>query len=185
MNRVRFSRKHRKQLAALICLVVAGALTLAGQAKPTNLFKEAMDRKGKIVWKNAPANTIPQDVCIILQACAAGPDKLIAIPKVTEAGKQVARGLFLSHTNDAKKADMVILLRQTPTDAYFFAVAPDGTLQKAAYWPGPGKPWGPMGTTLSKPTFDKDTEVWLGQLVKLSSSSTPAAAPAAAADSQG
>ena len=118
MNSVRFTRSH---LTALLCLVVAGALGLAGQAKPTNLFKEVMDRKDKIVWKNAPANAIPPDVCMILQACAGAPDKLIALPKVTEAGKQVARGLFWSRTNDAKKADVVILLRQTPTDAYFFA----------------------------------------------------------------
>ena len=175
MNRVRFSRR---QLTALICFVVAGALGLVGQAKPTNLFKEVVDRKGKIVWKNAPANAIPQDVCTILQACAGAPDKLIALPKVTEAGKQVARGLFLSRTNDAKKADIIILLRQTPVDAYFFALAPDGTLQKAAYWVT-GKPWVPMGVVLSRPIFEKDKQVWLDHMPKLS------AAPAAASDSQG
>jgi hypothetical protein len=175
MNRVRF---NRIQLAGFICFVVAGALGLAAQAKPTNLFKEVVDRKGKIVWVNAPANTIPAEVCSMLQACAAGPDKLIRLPKVTEAGKQVTRMLFLSHTNDAKKADLVIVTRVTPTDAYFFALAPDGALQKAAYWPGPGKPWGPMGVTLSKPTFDKDKQIWLDHLVKIGS------APAAA-DSQG
>jgi hypothetical protein len=173
MNRVRFIRI---QLAGFICFVVAGALGLAGQAKPTNLFKEVSDRKGKIVWKNAPANAIPTDVCTILQACAAGPDKLIALPAATEGGKKVARGLFLSHTNDAKKADMVILTRQTPTDAYFFAVAPDGTLQKAAYWTT-GKSWVQMGNIISKPAFDKDKEVWLDFLAKLGSAP---AAPAAA-----
>ena len=177
MNRV---RSNRKQLTALICFVVAGALGLAGQAKPTNLFKEVMDRKGKIVWKNAPASAIPQDVCAILQACAGAPDKLIALPKVTEGGKQVARGLFLSRTNDAKKADVVILLRQTPTDAYFFALAPDGTVQKAAYW-ATGKSWVPMGAAISRPIYDKDKQVWLDHMAKVSAA--PAAAPAA--DSQG
>ena len=178
MNSVHFSRM---QLASVICLIVAGALSLSGQAAQGNLFKEVVDHKAKIVWKNAPATAIPQDVCTILQACAAGPDKLIALPKVTEAGKQVARGLFLSHTNDAKKADMVILLRQTPTDAYFFSVAPDGSIQKAAYWTT-GKPWVQMGAALSKPVFDKDKQIWLQQVGKLGSG--PATAPAAA-DSQG
>jgi hypothetical protein len=176
MNRFCISRK---QLTALICFVVAGALGLAGQAKPTNLFKEVADRKGKIVWKAAPANSIPQDVCAILAACVGGGDKLIAMPKATEAGKQVARGLFLSH--DVKKADLVILLRQTPTDAYFFSVAPDGTLQKAAYWTT-GKSWVQMGTALSRPVFEKDNQVWLDYVVKISSGS---AAHAPAAEPQG
>jgi hypothetical protein len=176
MNRFCISRK---QLAALICFVVAGAIGLAGQAKPTNLFKEVMDRKGKIVWKNAPANAIPADVCTILATCVGGGDKLIAIPKTMEGGKQVARGLFLSH--DAKKADMVVLLYQTPTDAYFFAVAPDGALQKAAYW-ATGKSWVQMGNALSRPVFDKDVQVWLGQVAKVSSGNS---APAPAAEPQG
>jgi hypothetical protein len=175
MNRVRFSRK---QLTALICFVVAGALGLAGQAKPTNLFKEVSDRKAKIVWSNAPASMGLADVCAIL-SCAAGQDKFIARPKVSEAGKLVARALILSH--DAKKGDMVLLMRQTPTDAYYFALAPDGTLAKAAYWTT-GKPWVAMGTALSRPIFDKDTQVWLDYVSKLGSA--PAAAPAAA-DSQG
>jgi hypothetical protein len=172
MNRFCISRK---QLTALICFVVAGALGLAGQAKPTNLFKEVADRKGKIVWKAAPANSIPPDVCTILAACVGGGDKLIAMPKATEGGKQIARGLFLSH--DAKKADVVVLLRQTPTDAYFFSVAPDGTLQKAAYWTT-GKSWVQMGTSLSRPVFEKDNQVWLDYVVKISSGSA-ATAPAA------
>jgi hypothetical protein len=105
----------RKQLTAMICFVVAGALSLAGQAKPGNLFKEVSDRKAKIVWKNAPPNAIPQDVCTILAVCGPGGDKLIAMPKATEGGTSVSRVLMLSH--DAKKADVVVLLRQTPSDA--------------------------------------------------------------------
>jgi hypothetical protein len=173
-------RSTRRRLTALLCFAIAGTLGLAGQAKPTNLFKEVVDRKGKIVWKNAPANAIPPDVCTILQACGGAPDKLIALPKVTEGGKQVARGLFLSRTMD-KKADVIILLRQTPVDAYFFLVGPDGTVQKAAYWVT-GKPWVPMGVAISRSVSDKDKQVWLDHMAKLSSA---APAASAAADSQG
>jgi hypothetical protein len=162
MNRVRL---NKNQLPALICFVLAGALGLAGQAKPTNLFKEVMNRKDKIVWKDAPANAIPRDVCTILATCGAGADKLIAMPQATEGGMQVARGLFLSHSNDGKKTEMIILLRQTPVDAYFFSVAPDGTLEKAAYW-AKGKPWVAMGTALSRPMFEKDDQAWLNRVAK-------------------
>jgi hypothetical protein len=165
------------QLAALICFAVAGALSLSGQAKPTNLFKEVADRKAKIVWSNAPASMLPADVCSIL-GCVAGGDKFIARPKVTEVGKLVARALILTH--DAKKADAILLMRQTPTDVYFFSVAPDGNLSKAAYYTT-GKPWVAMGNALSKPTFDKDKQVWLDYVTKLGG----APAAPAAADSQG
>jgi hypothetical protein len=174
MKKARFSRI---QLASLIGLVVAGALALGGQAKPTNLFKEVGDRKAKIVWSNAPASMLPADVCAIL-ACAAGSDKFIARPKVTEGGKLVARALILSH--DAKKADAILLMRQTPTDVYFFAVAPDGNVLKAAYYTT-GKPWVAIGAALSKPTFEKDKQVWLDYVTKLGS----APAAPAADDSKG
>jgi hypothetical protein len=178
MKRARFSRI---QLASLIGLVVAGALALAGQAQPTNLFKEVSDRKTKIVWTNAPATIIPADVCNIL-GCVTGQDKYIARPKVAEGGKQVVRALILTH--DAKKADLIVLRRDTPSDFYFFALAPDGTLQKAAYLAnGSGKSWVQMGNMVSKPTFDKDKEVWLDFLAKLGSA--PAAPAAAAAQPQG
>jgi hypothetical protein len=163
MNRVRFSRNH---LTALAAFLVAGALGLAGQAKPTNLFKEVSDRKARIVWSNAPASMGLADVCSIL-GCAAGQDKFIARPKVTEAGKPVARALILSH-DVATKGDMVLIMRQTPTDAYYFALAPDGTLAKAAYWTL-GKTWVAMGTALSRPTFDKDKQVWLDYIPTLGS----------------
>jgi hypothetical protein len=163
MSSVRFTRRR---LAVLLCLVTAGALGLAGQAKPTNLFKEVMDRKEKIVWKNAPANAIPHDVCVLLQACAGAPDKVIALPKVTEGTKQVERGLFLSRTNDAQKADVVIMLHKTPVDAYFFTVGPNGAVQKAAYW-ATGKPWVAMGAAISRPVSDKDKQVWLDHVAKI------------------
>jgi len=173
MNTARFCRVN---FVGFICLVVAGSLGLAGQAKPTNLFKEVVDRKGRIVWRNAPQNAIPPDVCSLLQACAGAPDKLIALPRVTEAGKTVVRALFLSRSNDAKKADMVVLARQTPTDYYFFALAPDGTLMKAAY-ATTGKPWVQMGSALSRPTFDKDKQIWLDHLAKIAAAPAPPAAP--------
>jgi hypothetical protein len=163
MNRVRFSRN---QWTAFIAFLVAGALSLAGQAKPTNLFKEVSDRKAKIVWSNAPASMGLNDVCAIL-GCAAGQDKFIARPKVTEAGKPVVRALVLSH-DVATKGDMFLIMRQTPTDAYYFALAPDGTLAKAAYWTL-GKTWVAMGNALSRPTFDKDKQVWLAYIPTLGS----------------
>lgn len=172
MNTTRFCRN----LAGLVCLLVAGSLGLAAQAKPTNLYKEVVDRKGRIVWRNAPQNAIPPDVCILLQACAGAPDKLIALPRVTEAGKTVVRALFLSRSNDAKKADMVVLARQTPSDYYFFALAPDGTLLRAAYWTT-GKPWVQMGSALSRPTFDKDKQIWLDHLAKISAAPAAPAVP--------
>jgi hypothetical protein len=171
MNTTRFCRVN---LVGFVCLAMAGALSLAGQATPANLFKEVVDRKAKIVWANAPQNAIPMDVCTMLQVCAGAPDKLITTPPVTEAGKRVARGLFLSRSNDARKAEMVILARQTPSDYYFFVLAPDGTLLKTAYW-ATGKPWIQMGNALARPTFEKDKQIWLDRMAKLG------AAPAAPA----
>ena len=173
MNTKRFCRFH---LVAFLCLVMAGSVGLAGQARPSNLFKEVVDRKARIVWRNAPQNAIPVDVCMLLQACAGAPDKLIALPPVTEAGKRVARGLFLSRSNDANKADMVVLARQTPTDYYFFALAPDGALLKTAYGTA-GKPWIQMGNALARPTFERDKQVWLDHLAKMGA--TPPPAPSA------
>ncbi len=173
MNTARFNRAN---LVGFICLLVAGAVGLAGQAQSANLFKEVVDRKAKIVWGNAPPTAIPMDVCTLLQACAGAPDKLITMAPVTEAGKRVARGLFLSRSNDGKKADMVIVARQTPTDYYFFALAPDGNLLKVAYWTT-GKPWIQMGNALSRPTFEKDKQIWLDRLTKLGAAPAPAAGP--------
>jgi hypothetical protein len=172
MSVINTARFCRVNFARITCLLVAGSLGLAAQTGPTNLYKEVVDRKARIVWSNAPQGAIPVDVCTLLQACAGAPDKLIALPPVTEAGRRVARGLFLSRTNDAQKADVVILARQTPIDYYFFALAPDGTLLKAAYWTT-GKPWVQIGNSLARPIFDKDKQIWLDHLAKL------AAAPAA------
>jgi len=171
MNTARFCRA---KVVSIICLVVAGALGLAAQTTPANLFKEVVDRKTRIAWKNAPQGAIPPDVCRLLQACSGAPDKLIALPSVTEAGRRVVRGLFLSRSNNAQRADVVVLARQTPIDYYFFALAPDGTLLKAAYWTT-GKPWVQIGNSLARPTFDKDKQVWLEHLAKLAAAPAPSA----------
>ncbi len=171
MNRIRFGVK---QLAGVV-LILAGALTLAGQAKPTNLFKEIQDRKAKIVWSNAPATLIPADVCNIL-GCVPSGDKFIKAPTSTEGGKQIARALILSH--DAKKGDLVIMRHDEPTDFYFFSVGPDGAVQKAAYFQkGSAKGWLPMGVAISKSISDKDKQVWLDRLEKISTSNAAPAAP--------
>src|SRR3954452_21096739 len=166
MNRMRFSVK---QMAGII-LVLAGALSLAGQAKPANLFEEVQDRKAKIVWTNAPANLIPGDVANILGCVPAG-DKYIAAPKATDGGKTVARALILSH--DAKKGDLIVLRHDEPTDYYFFSVGPDGAVQKAAYYQkGSTKGWIPMGAAMSKSISDKDKQAWLERVEKIGNANT-------------
>jgi hypothetical protein len=171
MKTARFCRAN---VVSFVCLVVAGALGLAGQTTPANLFKEVVDRKTRIVWKNAPQGAIPPDVCALLQTCAGAPDKLIALPSVTEAGRRVVRGLFLTRSNDAQRVDMVILARQTPIDYYFLVLAPDGTLLKAAYWTT-GKPWVQIGSSLARPTFDRDKQIWLEHLSKMTAAPAPSA----------
>ena len=170
------ARVCQTKLIGFLCLMLAGSVGLAGQARPSNLFKEVVDRKARIVWRNAPANAIPADVCSMLQTCAGAPDKLIALPAATEGGTRVVRALILSRSNDAQKADMVVLTRQTPTEAYFFAIAADGTLLKAAYGTT-GKPWVQIGNALARPTFDKDKQVWLDHVVKLGAAQAQPANP--------
>jgi hypothetical protein len=167
-------RLCRFSLPGFFGLVLASAVGLAGQATPGNLHKEVVDRKARIAWRNAPQNSLPAEMCTILQGCAGAPDRVIALPPVTEAGKRVARGLFLSRSTTGTRADLVILSNQTPTEAYFFALNADGTLQRAAYWTT-GKPWVQIGTALARPVFEKDKQVWLDHLAKLGAA--PAAAP--------
>jgi hypothetical protein len=158
------------------CLIAASSLASArAQAKPAaagsyNLTKEVMDKKGAITWKNAPSTAIPQDVCNQLAVCN-GPIKLIALPRATEGGAVVGRGLFL--TQDAKHADVVVLEHQTPADTYFFLVSSDGNLAKTAYAQVTSTSWQLMGSALSEPTFEKDKAAWQKGLAKLG------AAPAA------
>lgn len=164
-----------RNLRLTICLSSLFAsmlpMALAAQAKPGqagtfNLFKEVSDKKGVIVWKDAPPSALPQDVCNILQVCA-GAIKFIAIPPATENGQRVGRALYLAE--DSKKNTLVVLERQTAGDVYFFLLSPDGNVQKAAYLDlaAPVKQWVSMGSSLAKPRFDQDKMVWHEYVLKL------------------
>lgn len=128
-----------------------------------NVVKEIMDHKDTLNWKSVD-NGIPGDVCTILLVCN-GPVKLIALPRVTEGGIPVARGVFL--TQDSKKTDVLVLERQTPSDTYFFLLTPQGTLARAAYAQVGSRSWLPVGMALSQPIFDKDKVVWHNWATKL------------------
>jgi hypothetical protein len=128
-----------------------------------NIVKEIMEHKDTLNWKPAP-NGIPSDVCAILQACN-GPVKVIALPRSTEGGQPVGRGVFL--TQDDKKADVLVLERQTLVDTYFFLLAPQGTLAKAAYAQVGARSWTEVGMALGGPIFNKDKLVWHNWASKL------------------
>ena len=136
----------------------------AAPAASYNVTKEILDHK-ELNWKPA-ANGIPQDVCSILQVCN-GEVKVIALPRATEGGLPVGRGVFL--TQDDKKAEVLVLERQTPSDTYFFLLTPQGTLAKAAYAQVGARSWTPVGMALSGPVFDKDKVVWHNWASKLGS----------------
>lgn len=129
-----------------------------------NITKEILDHK-ELNWRPA-ANGIPQDVCGILQVCN-GEVKVVALPRATEGGVLVVRGVFL--TQDSKKADVLVLERQTPADIYFFLLTPQGTLAKAAYAQVGARSWTPVGMALGGPVFDKDKVVWHNWASKLGS----------------
>jgi len=164
---MRTAQLPRFLLTAALALSALPSLMFA----QANLTKEVMEKKGTIVWKTAPANAIPQDVCSLLDVCA-GATKLIALPRATEGGIVVGRGLFL--TENSKHMEAIVLVHQTPADTYYFLVGPDGNLAKAAYAQVTSTSWQQMGTALSKPTFDKDKDAWEKQLAKLGGA--PAAA---------
>ena len=153
---------------------VVGAV-LASQLKtppppnqPANLFKEVLDHKGQIQWKPAPPPGIPADVCQMFKVCEdKGVPKVVTLPRETEGGQPVGRGLFLSGTKDPKNPDAVILEHQTVSDLYFFLVSPDGNLQKAAYIQQGGSMWLPIASSLARPVFEKDRNDWHGWIAKL------------------
>jgi hypothetical protein len=169
--------------SVLVAVVMVSVLGLAGQtgfaqsapASQYNLFKEVMAKKDTIVWKNAPDNLLPAQACTLLQACAGSPDKFIATPAVTENGQQVARGLFLTKTQDPKHGDAVMLLDQS-LDLYLFLVSPDGNLQKAAYRET-GKSWLVISNSLAQPIFDKDKKIWHDRVAKLGGAPPASAKP--------
>jgi hypothetical protein len=128
-----------------------------------NVVKEIMDHKDTLSWKPA-GNGIPADVCTILLVCN-GTVKVIALPRTTEGGQPVGRGVYL--TQDDKKADVLVLERQTPVDTYFFLLTPQGTLAKAAYAQVNSRSWVPVGMALAGSVFDKDKVVWHNWASKL------------------
>src|SRR5260370_21059804 len=170
MNTIQF--RKLLWLAAIALLTVSwqpAANLLAQAAKPAapagqvNVVKDIMDHKDTLNWKSA-SNGIPQDVCTILQVCN-GAIKMIALPRATEGGVPVGRGVFL--TQDSKKADVLVLARQTPSEQYFFLLTPQGTLAKAAYAQVGSRAWTPVGMALCGPVFDKDKVVWHNWASKL------------------
>jgi hypothetical protein len=160
--------------ALLLALFSLIAATMAGQSKPSspgdqpaNLFKEVLDHKGQIQWKPAPPPGIPPDVCQLFKACEdKGAPKLTMLPRATEGGQPVGRGLFLSGTKDPKNPDAVILEHQTVSELYFFLVSPDGNLQKVAYLQQGSTSWLPIAISLARPVFEKDRNDWHDWVMK-------------------
>jgi hypothetical protein len=168
-NRARF----RGALLLFSCL--AATVAMAGQAKPAspasgpaNIFKEVLDHKAQIQWRPAPPPGIPSDVCQLFKVCEdKGAPKLATLPRATEGGQLVGRGLFLSGSKDPKNPDAVILEHQTVSELYFFLVAPDGNLQKAAYLQQGSTQWLPIASSLARPVFEKDNAAWHDWIMKL------------------
>ena len=135
---------------------------------PTNIFKEVLDHKAQIQWKPAPPPAIPSDVCQLFKVCQdKGAPKLATLPRATEGGQPVGRGLFLSGTKDPKNPDAVILEHQTVSELYFFLVSPDGSLQKVAYLQQGSTQWLPIATSLARPVFEKDNSAWHDWIIKM------------------
>jgi hypothetical protein len=149
--------------------------TVAGQAKPAspaggpvNIYKDVLDHKAQIQWRPAPLLGIPSDVCQLFRVCEdKGAPKLTMLPRLTEGGQPVGRGLFLTGAKDPKNPDAVVLEHQTVSELYFFLVAPDGSLQKAAYLQQGSTQWLPIASSLAKPVFEKDTKDWHDWIMKL------------------
>src|ERR1700688_3756657 len=91
-----------------LMMIVTVQPKLAGQAKPpaavsqpSNLFKEVLDHKSQIQWKPAPPPGIPSDVCLMLKVCEGKEaTKFVALPRATEGGQPVGRGLYVSGSRD-------------------------------------------------------------------------------------
>jgi hypothetical protein len=170
MNTIQFRKLLWLAAIALLTVSWQSAANLHPQAaKPAapagqiNVVKDIMDHKDTLNWKPAP-NGIPGDVCSLLQVCN-GTTKVIALPRATEGAQQVLRGVFL--TQDDKKADVLVLERDTAADRYYFLVTPQGTLAKAAYAQVNSRSWIPVGMALAGPVFDKDKVVWHNWASKL------------------
>jgi hypothetical protein len=148
---------------------------VAGQAKPAspaggpiNIYKDVMDHKAQIQWRPAPLLGIPSDVCQLFRVCEdKGAPKLTMLPRLTEGGQPIGRGLFLTGSKDPKNPDAVVVEHQTVSELYFFLVAPDGSLQKAAYLQQGSTQWLPIASSLAKPVFEKDAKDWHDWIMKL------------------
>jgi hypothetical protein len=168
---------------SLACISLAGCGSPSGSTNnstsgpnPTlsaqlnfNLTQEVLDKKAAIVWANAPANTFSGDVCSIIQACG-GAIKIISIPPTTENGVKVARGLLLATSSETNRTgDVIVLERQTPTDAAFYLVGPDGALVRVAYLDegAPVKRWVAMGAALEESQYETEANTWHQQVMQL------------------
>jgi hypothetical protein len=160
-------------LLLFFCSVVTAGL--AGQAKPapannqpSNLFKEVLDHKGQIQWKSVPPPGIPTDVCLMFKVCEGKEaPEFVALPRASEGGLPVGRGLLLTGTRDPKNPDAVLLEHQTVSGLYFFLLSPDGNLQKAAYLQQGSSSWLSIASSLAQPIFEKDRKEWHDAIMKL------------------
>jgi hypothetical protein len=170
------SAKFRGTLLLLFFsgMAIAALPQLDGQSKqtpagnqPVNLYKEVLDHKGQIQWRPAPPPGIPTDVCLMLKVCEGNEaTKYAPLPRITEGGQPVGRGLYLSGSRDPKNPDAVLLGHQTISELYFFLVSPDGNLQKTAYLQQGGSSWTSLASSLAEPVFEKDRNAWHDLLTK-------------------
>jgi hypothetical protein len=161
-------------LSAAMVLALAAPPYAGAQAKG-NLFKDVMDRKDGLNWKPAPDGQPPADVCTMLQACSGSTKVLVQTP-VTEGGKRITRAMYLTKSMDGKR-DAIILERLSPgIEAYFFLLAPDGTMSKAAY-DETGKPFMAIGNAVGGPAFEQDLKIWEPYIAKVSIAPPAPAAP--------
>jgi hypothetical protein len=171
------SAKFRGTLLLVLFFVLNVTLLpkLAGQAKPApannhsaNLFKEVLNHKEQIQWKSAPPPGIPNQVCLMLKVCQGKEAaKFVALPRTTEGGEPVGRGLYLSGTGDPKNPDAVLLEHQTMSEIYFFLLSPDGNLEKTGFIQQGDPSWMSLASSLAKPVFEKDKTAWLDSVMKI------------------
>ncbi len=161
-------------LSAIMVLALAAPPYAGAQAKG-NLFKDVMDRKDGLNWKAAPVGQPPADVCTMLQSCAGSTKVLVQTP-VTEGGKRITRAMYLTKSMDGKR-DAIIIERLSATEVYFFLLAPDGTMSKAAY-DQTGQPMMSIGSAVGGPAFEQDLKVWEPYITKVSVAPPAPAAPA-------
>jgi hypothetical protein len=107
-------------------------------------------------------------VCRLFMVCEdKGAPKMVTLPRATEGGQPIGRGLLLSGAKDPKNPEAVILERQTVSELYFFLLSPDGNLQKVAYLQQGSTMWLPIAASLARPAFEKDRNDWHDWITKL------------------